>query len=91
MLGIKKSVATSLVGVKRATPMQTMGHKTYGTGLEAVRATVKSADNSAGIVNESNSKEVAREPIRGGEYKPPVKRLNLEKPLRSSEQKNKFA
>ena len=88
MIGIKNTISKAALGIKRYLPHLVAGIKTYGsmTPKEAVGSLLgKSAMRVIkGIVNDSNGPEMQREPMKGDNYKPPKKRLNIEKTIRPS-------
>lgn len=65
MLGHKQSKPISLLGVKRHVPVTALGIKTYGDVNRTIAKQLSNMgqDHSNGIINESHSAEVERQPI----------------------------
>jgi hypothetical protein len=76
------------IGYKKDHGMHAMGHKSVGTRQMGNKMypeshtarSIPKHDNSNGIINESNSRESAREPITRNDYKSHINHSNIEKP-----------
>ena len=88
-IGQKNYRPKATLGVKQYLPMYSLGNRMHVKNQ--VGTNLMTADTSRGINNNSNSNTVAREPIRGVDYKPQPRSANIEKPKRESVQNSKFA